>query len=133
MQYDSTNPPPNAARADRQRQLTDVPIVHTLYETYRCWHELLLKFPKSQRYMLGQTCAKYLLEILECTLAAAGVTDRAKKMEYLRTVSTKLDTLRLLIRLAKNTKCIANEAYLAMESKLHEVGRMLGGWMKSLS
>ncbi|MFH1098655.1 MAG: four helix bundle protein [Candidatus Uhrbacteria bacterium] len=118
---------------NQQRQLADIPIIHTLYETYRRWHDLILKFPKSERYTLGQTCGQELLAILEQTLAAAGIADRVRKRERLQLVSVKLDTLRLLIRLCKDTKCISNEAYLELESKLHETGRMLGGWMKSLS
>ena len=100
---------------------------------YRLWHDLVLKFPKSERYALGQLCANRLLEILDDMLAVAGITDRLRKLDHLRAASTKLDTLRLLIRLCKDTKCISNEAYLAVESKLHETGKMLGGWMKSLS
>lgn len=104
-----------------------------MYEVYRYWHELVLKFPKSERYTLGQICNRYLLEILEHVLAAAGVTDRIRKMDHLLIASTKLDALRLLIRLCKDTKCLPNVAYLGLESRLHEVGRMLGGWMKSLA
>ncbi|MBI4434818.1 four helix bundle protein [Candidatus Uhrbacteria bacterium] len=133
MRIDSTKPPPHALRPERQHQLTDVPIVHTLYVTYRLWHDLVLKFPKSERYALGQTCGQTLLAILERILAAAGIADRIQKLEHLRLVSTKLDILRLLVRLCKDTRCISNEAYLAVESKLHETGRMLGGWIKSLS
>ena len=126
-------PHPTALRPERHRQLTDVPIIHTLYVTYRLWHDLVLKFPKSERYALGQTCGQTLLTVLERTLAAASIANRARKREPLEQVSAKLDILRLLIRLCKDTRCISNEAYLAVESKLHEVGRMLGGWIKSLS
>ena|ERR1700722_17511403 len=110
----------------------DVPIIHAWYDVCRKWHELLLAFPKRERYTLGQTCETYCLSVLEQLLAAAGATQPAQKLERLREASVKLDALRLLVRLAKDNRCVTNNAYLDLESKLHEAGRMLGGWMKSL-
>lgn len=112
--------------------LIDIPIVHTLYESYALWHELNLKFPKSQRYTLGQTCATNLLIIIEFVLSAASVTNASDKLASLLLASAKLDTLKLLIRLAKDCECVTNVQYLDMQSRLHETGKMLGGWMKSL-
>jgi hypothetical protein len=92
----------------------------------------LLKFPKSQRYSLGAACQKQILDILEAVFMAAGTSETAVKTEQLRLASAKLDLLRLLIRLSKDCKCLTNKQYLEMESKIHEGGRMLGGWLKSL-
>ncbi|MBP9864634.1 four helix bundle protein [Patescibacteria group bacterium] len=83
--------------------------------------------------MLGTKCAEYLLQILEQTLAAAQASEGKEKAVSLRQASVKLDTLKLLIRLCKNYKCISNSSYLQMESQLQEIGRMLGGWSKSIS
>lgn len=110
----------------------DVPIVHALYELYRVWHQLLLNFPKSQRYSLGQTTSGYILAVLEGSLAAASTVNAADKLRALRGASIKLDALRLLVRLAKDCSCITNQAYLDVESQLHTTGRMLGGWIKSV-
>lgn len=115
------------------RNPIDIPIVHTLYELYRELHKLILKFPKSQRYSLGHTLGNCLLEMIEHTLTAAGTSNHITKREHLSTTSAKLDTLRLLIRLAKDCNCITNDAYLILEAKLHEAGRMLGGWIKSVA
>jgi len=54
------------------------------------------------------------------------------KIKYLQRVSVKIDLLRLLTRLAKDCQCISNKEYLELESRLHEAGRMLGGWLKSI-
>lgn len=51
------------------------------------------------------------------------------KDSALLTASAKLDLLRLLVRLAKDCKCLTNQAYQDLESKLHEAGRMLGDWL----
>ena len=130
------NKPFFAPPAKGQSQLTgplDIPIVHTLYQIYASWSALLNKFPKTERYTLGQTIAGELLTCLELIITAASTPSAPIKIENLRQASAKLDLLRLLIRLAKDCKCISNQAYLAHESQLHEAGRMLGGWLKSLS
>jgi len=103
-----------------------------VYGLYAFWNDILVKFPKTQRHLLGQTCAEYLLDILEKTLASAQATQISEKIVCLKQTSTKLDALKLLIRLTKDCKCISNAQYLQMESKLQEIGRMLGGWIKSI-
>ena len=112
--------------------LIDVPIIHALYQLYKALHELLLKFPKSQRYTLGSVIQTELLAMMEAVVTAAAASDVEIKKENLRVASAKLDLLRLQIRLSKDCKCLTNPAYLGIESQLHEIGRMLGGWRKSL-
>lgn len=110
----------------------DVPIVHSLYQLYQNLHKLTLKFPKTQRYTLGSTLQNQLLSALEGVITAAGVNQPEVKLRYLQTVSAKIDLLRLLVRLAKDCRCTSNKEYLELESQLHSVGRMLGGWLKSI-
>lgn len=108
----------------------DIPIVHTLYDAYVLWNEVMKKFPKPQRYTLGETCSRYLLSILELLLGAAATSIPTEKLVRLKEASAKVDTTKLLVRLCKDCKCITNVQYLNMESKLIDTGRMLGGWMK---
>ena len=110
----------------------DLPIVHTLYHTYREWSEMLMKFPKVQRYTLGEIISQNLLTSLELLLAAASMSNPAEKLIRLFAVSAKIDLLKLLIRLSKDTKCLPNEKYLKLESLLIDAGKMLGGWIKNL-
>jgi hypothetical protein len=39
--------------------------------------------------------------------------------------------LRIFIRLMKDTKGIDNKKYLAVQAQTDEIGRMLGGWIRS--
>ncbi len=109
----------------------DIPIVHTLYDTYVLWNEVLEKFPKLQRYTLGENCSRYLLCTLELLLAAATLASQTEKLIKLKEASAKIDTVKLLVRLCKDCKCITNIHYLKTESKLIDIGKMLGGWIKS--
>lgn len=38
----------------------------------------------------------------------------------------------MLIRLAKDVQALDNKKYLQLEQALQEIGRMLGGWRKSI-
>ncbi|MBI4598657.1 four helix bundle protein [Candidatus Uhrbacteria bacterium] len=135
MELPLVTPPPR--KTEIKRQLLrggpgDIPIVHTLYDTYALWSQLLLKFPKSQRYTLGETCARHILESLEILLFTSSLPNSTEKINSLRIASGKIDTLKLLIRLVKDCKCVSNTHYLQVESHLHDAGKMLGGWVKSM-
>ena len=110
----------------------DIPIVHSFYQLYASLDTYIKQFPKSERYTLGATLQNQLLQAFEQILIAAANTDANVKSRHLKQVSAKVDLLRLLIRLAKDCKCLSNQAYIELESGLHEIGRMLGGWIKSL-
>lgn len=47
--------------------------------------------------------------------------------------NSQLDLLKLLIRLARDIKAIKQSQYLLLEERLQEVGKMLGGWLRSLN
>ena len=51
----------------------------------------------------------------------------------LEKVSLNLNVLRILLRPMKEIKTIDNKKYTAFEEILDEIGRMLGGWMRSLN
>jgi hypothetical protein len=47
-------------------------------------------------------------------------------------VSSSVDMLRIFIRLAADTKVIDKKYYVLLQEQIDEVGRMLGGWLKTL-
>lgn len=53
------------------------------------------------------------------------------KLKLLQKVSIKLDTVKILVRLSKDSKAITDKKYFQMELNLSEIGKMLGGWIKS--
>ena len=83
-----------------------------------------------QRHTLGQTCNQCILDLLEQIIAAANTLNSDYKLRHLENASTKLDLLKLLIRLCKDCECLTNQQYLEIEIKLHQIGRQLGGWLK---
>jgi hypothetical protein len=72
----------------------------------------------------------YILEILELILQTNNV-NRIEKLALLETMSLKLNMLRIFIRLMKDTRAIDMKKYVVLQADIDEIGRMLGGWIKS--
>lgn len=88
----------------------------------------LAKFPKDQRYLLGQRIENGLLDILEILIEASFTKE---KLNLLRKANLNLEKLRFLIRLAKDMHYINLAAYEYQAKAVNEIGKMLGGWIKS--
>jgi hypothetical protein len=56
----------------------------------------------------------------------------SQRRERVLLVSSSVDMLRIFIRLAVDTKVIDKKCYLNLQEQIHEIGRMLGGWLKTL-
>jgi len=110
----------------------DIPIFSKLYTFYQTLSDTLLIFPKRKRYTIGQRLDQLALDIFELVISAGHAT-REHKMPILQQTSAKLDLLKILVRLSNDTKCLDNKRYQELSTQLVEIGRMLGGWIKSLS
>jgi four helix bundle protein len=118
----SSNTPPN------QFNLT---IIQKLVSIYKLWHEFLPHFPKDSKYTLGTKIDSAFLEVIE-NIIKAGYSDKLEKQIFLKKSSVKLDLLKFFLQLSWEIKSLDNKKYISLSEKLDEVGRMLGGWIKSL-
>ncbi len=112
-------------------QQFDIPIIHQSYEFYRTLHELHKSIPKAERYSLWQRCEGAALDILKGLLKVSYLTPD-KRADALILISADLDMLRVFLRLAFDVKILDKKKYVAIQQALDEIGRMLGGWLKSL-
>jgi hypothetical protein len=55
-----------------------------------------------------------------------------RKMAGLGVAIGKMDSLKFLLQLAWENKCVSSERYAALSAPLDEIGRMLGGWRRGL-
>lgn len=98
-------------------------------------HDLLLylipqlnKFPRDQKFVLGDRIQTKLLEVQECCLRAYyGREKRAHLLE----ANLQLEVTRHLVRLAHGLRLFSNHTYGVLAEKVDEVGRMVGGWIKA--
>lgn len=108
----------------------DIPILRACYDLYKSLHGLRNLVPKADRHTLWQRIESLVLGIIEGMLLASQLP-KDRKLPHLEHASAKLNLLRLLLRLAKDTKIIDLKKYAALQQSVDEVGRMLGGWIKS--
>ena len=106
-------------------------IIQKTYKFYLLLYSYTKSFPKKDRFTLGQKCENLVLEILESLLSANAKRDE-KKMLYLKEIDIKLKMAQMIIRLACDVHALEEKKYLILSSSLEELGRMLGGWIKSL-
>ena len=111
-------------------QQLDVPIIHRLYELYKLLHEFQSTIPKSERYSLWMRCEDGTLAILE-DLLGVGYLPAPERADYLTKTGVRLDKVRVLLRLAHDIKILNQKKYINVQNHLDEIGRMLGGWIKS--
>ena len=78
---------------------------------------------------MGQKIENTILEILELSLKATR-SPKEEKLTILTNTDTKVNLLKILIRLSNETKSLDNKKYIALQEKLQEIGRMIGGWLK---
>ena len=77
---------------------------------------------------MGQKVDNITLEIFELLFS---VTNNDNKTETLYKISNKIDLLKILLRLAKDTLALTNKNYLELQEMLQEIGKMLGGWIRA--
>jgi 23S rRNA-intervening sequence protein len=109
----------------------DIPIFKKSYDLYRTLFEYRRFVPKPDHYALFERIDKTALDIIECILLASSQQKMAK-LPTLIQASLKLNLLRVLVRLMKDTKTLDSKKYIYLESMIDEIGRMLGGWIRSI-
>ncbi|MFH1855576.1 MAG: four helix bundle protein [bacterium] len=108
----------------------DIPIFKKSYELYKTFHGYRNTVSKQDRYTLWQRCEHLILDILEGILWASQLPKK-DKLPILEKTSLKLNFLRVFLRLCKEIKTIDNKKYVLLQEIIDELGKMLGGWIKS--
>lgn len=121
----SSNPP-------RLDLFAEIPLVSRLADCYRLLHLVVKTFPKLDRHSLGQILLQKTLGLIETIILASRLRGPTKREVLLR-AATQLDLVKLLIRLACESGACQDKDYIALEAELFEIGKMLGGWLRSLN
>lgn len=105
----------------------EVDAITRLYDYILWMVPKLDKFPRSQKFVLGDRIETLLLDILDHLIDAAY---SKQKKAALRTANLKLEKLRYLIRLSKDLKFINLKSYAFSAASVDAIGRSIGGWLK---
>lgn len=110
----------------------ELPVIKKVYDLYKTFYNYAKLFPKKDKYTLGNKCEMYIIDTLEL-LVAAGSAPKNEKYVFIGKASIKFDTLKIFIRLANDVGLLDYKKYIALQNQLQEIGRMIGGWKKSLN
>ncbi len=108
----------------------DIPILKKSYDLYRAFCECRRLVPKAERHTIYERCEHAILDMVEYLLEA-GYGKGSDKMAILERASAKLNLTRFLLRLMKETRSLDAKKYVALQEYADEIGRMLGGWIRS--
>lgn len=98
----------------------------TLYEYCR---PIMIKYPQAEKFALSQETKLAFYHLMRAIVLANEI--RHKRRLYQDEVEGHLGLLIVLLDLGKRNGYITKKGSLFIQSKLEEIGRMLGGWIKA--
>ena len=110
----------------------EIPIIQKTYEVYKGVVDINNHLDKRWRYSLGHSLEESVLSLVD-SLIMAKHAPISLKTSYLLKAMSHLEISRLKLRLFLELKVVKNETNL-FKLQLHneEIGKMLGGWIRSL-
>ena len=109
--------------------MKESPIFSKTYDLLLWLIPLTVKFPRSHRFVLAEAIQRTALQFQE-QLIEAGLENN--RQEVLRHADITLAKLRFYIRLSLDLKLISLGQYEHAAAMVAEIGRLLGGWQKSI-
>ena len=88
----------------------------------------LERFPRSQKFLLGDRIQNTALDVLESLIEATYTRQRSR---YLSQANLGLEKLRFLLRLAWELHYLNRRRYEHAARTIDEVGRRVGAWRKA--
>ena len=104
-------------------------VLHQKTYDFIIWlYPIIHRLPKNHRAVLGRKLEELALDLLLSLMKANKAREEERKL--LQTItSDTLDYLRIMVRLAKDTRLVSIKQYTLSAEKLNEIGRMLSGWI----
>ncbi|MDD2758610.1 MAG: four helix bundle protein [Patescibacteria group bacterium] len=108
-----------------------LPIINSTYEVYKIAVDINSHTEKRWRYSLGASLENTILDCLS-ELIMAKNAPKPIKAGYLIKAGAHLEITTLKLRLLLELKITNETRIFQTQAKIREIGRMLGGWLKSL-
>lgn len=89
----------------------------------------LVNFPKAEKYALCSEIKQNFYDLIKFIEMANSV--KSKRKFYAQEADGHLQTLKVLIKLARNQKYISKGFYREIDTNLTEINKMLSGFIRS--
>jgi hypothetical protein len=109
--------------------MTQSPIFTRTYDLLRWLIPVTVKFPRQQRFVLAGAVQQAALDFQEFIIQTA---HQRHPREGLTQADAELDKLRAHLRLCRDLSLLSPGQYQHVAGMVTEIGRLLGGWQKSL-
>ena len=86
------------------------------------------RFPKHEKFAL---CAQIKNCVLEIARTIIRTNKSRNKRPLLYDIDIAIEELRLLIRFSYDRKYLSHRSYEETSKRINEIGRLLGGWIRS--
>jgi len=87
------------------------------------------KFPRYEKFVLCTQIKTCVLDIVRHIIKANKIKS---KRPILYEIDVKIEELKFLLRFAHDRKYLSHKSYEHSNKLLAEIGRLLGGWIKSV-
>ena len=108
--------------------MEDLQILQKTYDMILYSQNALQQFPKHEKHVLATEIRQTMNNLLTLIITA---NKKYYKKTTLQEIDVELEKLRFFVRLSKDMKYIDIKKYEVWSRLLTEIGRMLGGWMKT--
>jgi hypothetical protein len=109
----------------------ELPVILRTHELYRSIALVAEKLPSLKRQTIGRRVENKTLELLEILIMAKNAP-RAMKAAYLIKATASAEIVQFHIRTLMAQKSANDTTLHQLAAKTGEIGRMIGGWRKSV-
>ena len=114
---------------DGPSRQTELPAILKAYDLAREMTQRAQKLPRDVKFVLGDRMMTVTYDVLDALIEAK--FSRSKKALLVR-VNLLLERLRFQVRLCMDERLISVKQYEYVSGMIHELGSMVGGWIKSV-
>jgi len=110
--------------------MESLPIINQSYDVYKTIVYINGKLSKRYLFSLGSSLEQSAIDFLEYLIMAKHAP-KPMKAAYLIKASAQLEIIRFKLRLFLELELVNETKIFQAQSKLQNIGRMLGGWLNS--
>jgi hypothetical protein len=107
----------------------EYPVINSMYRFTLEFTCRIKNFPRDTRFILGDRILTNCYDILEGLVEARYAKNKEKTLQE---QNLRLEKLRFQTRLCKDMTIISARQYGYLCERIDEVGKMIGGWLKSI-
>lgn len=92
---------------------------------------LLMKLPRTEKFNIGNEYKSVMYQMLEDVMMI-GKIEQTKKLFYINRIDARINVQRVFLRIMEENRWIDDKKFKYSMSLLDELGKMVGGLLKSL-